>query len=641
MRDKLLGMELGGGRFQIIGDQPLGKGGFATVYLGLQKPLNRKVAIKVLSAEASQDEELVKRFIREARVVAMFDHPNIIKVIDSGSEEDIHYFVMNYLPNTLRYVLLLSENQHGLPLESWLKIAIDIASALIYIHHHNTVKEFVHRDIKPANIMFDESENAILTDFGLVKGDQFSQLTLKDTVMGTPKYMSPEQVKGERLDHRSDLYSLGIVLYEMLAGRPPFVGEPLTICHKQVAEPPPRPEHFREHAPARVIQIILKLLEKDPEKRYPSAKSLLQDLEEWENITRSHQFSHKNVPVIPEEYTPPASKTTGTGRQSTTGSYDDSKRTVIRSNSTKAEYLNNGLSTKKIINWRHPLMITALLALIIGLAIVQVVFTPFQAAKSRWGYLRLISTPAGASIQIADDLQSVKTPTLLQVPAEDSLAITFSLANFTPIVRKLYVTRGDTQLVMLQFISATVPISGDTGRTTFENQMDTDHPRPRPDPKLSQIRIESNPPNAAIYRNGRTLNRKTPFTLTDLKPGKITLQLRLDGHATWTKEVILESGQNLVVSADLAPHPLSPAAQAEQFGMVSIFSSPYGQIWIEGDSESRGTTPTEIRLPLRSTPYRITVKRFGYETVEGYQEVELKAGVPVHLTFTLRESGKK
>jgi hypothetical protein len=195
--------------------------------------------------------------------------------------------------------------------------------------------------------------------------------------------------------------------------------------------------------------------------------------------------------------------------------------------------------------------------------------------------------------------------------------------------------------VTTQFVSTPVPVPADTASTEFKNQIDSGRRLTTPDKNLSQIRIESEPPNAAIYRNGRALNRNTPFTLTDLTSGKITLQLRLNGYETWTKEMTIESGQNLVVSADLAARTTAPATQVEQFGIVSIFSSPYGQIWVEGDSVSRGTTPTEIRLPLRAEPYRITVKRFSFETLEGYQTVALKSGVPVHLTFTLKESGKK
>ena len=212
----------------------LGKGGMATVYLAIQECFGRKVALKVMRPNAHEDSSYGERFIREAKIVARLSHPNIVPVYDVGVAGDHYYIAMEYLNGGD----LTSKVRRGLKLSEVLQITKDTALALDYAHR----KGYVHRDVKPDNIMFREDGTAVLTDFGIARpAAPDSNMTQVGKVIGTPKYMSPEQTKGEEIDNTSDLYALGIMLFEMLTGKVPFDGkDPFEIGIKHLKDPVPR-----------------------------------------------------------------------------------------------------------------------------------------------------------------------------------------------------------------------------------------------------------------------------------------------------------------------------------------------------------------------------------------------------------------
>lgn len=628
MSESLIGRELGNGRFKIIGDKPLGKGGFATVYLGMQKQLNRKVAIKILAPHAAEDGDLVRRFIREARVVAMFEHPNIIKVIDSGSEDGIHYFVMNYLPTTLHRLLSRAENRQGLPLQRWLTIAKDIASALNYMHHHGTVKEFLHRDIKPGNIMFDESNNAILTDFGLVKGEQLSQLTLKDAVMGTPKYMSPEQVRGTSLDQRSDLYSFGIVLFEMLVGKPPFTGEPMTICHKQIAEPPPRPHELKSTVPDEVEKIVLQLIEKDPAERYQSAIALLSDLNEWDNLTRTSQTEvgtqkwDRHAPEAP------------TVIKSITLSADQERKevqsqpTVVKSVSKLPdESIESTQKTESHLfgKKRRSIYGAAGVFSLLGIILIAYLFLPRDRRQT---HLYLSTSPPGAAIFVNNVAQS-QTPQTIPVQIGDTLIVRFTLEDFRSHEQPVFITSTDTQVVAVQLDSMKTVTSPERPAEKVNKQPAQNVvPQEPVRAATGQLVINSTPAGALVILDEPAQNKYTPCKLTKIPVGNIAVTLQLEGYESWSDNILIRKNETYTINADLI----------RQFGKVSIVvvgDRAFGGIRIDG--EDYGSGPKEITLPVRPKPYKITVKSLGYKTQEGILDVTVKAGEIHRLIFTLKE----
>lgn len=261
----------------------LGSGGMATVYRAQDKNLGRDVAIKVLHEHLVHEESFKERFEQEARFIASFNHPNIVRVYDFATlivdDSKLHYMVMPYL-NGKTLVDILSEardSEKTLPHERIKQIVGDIAAALDYAHERG----MIHRDVKPANIIFDENNHAILTDFGIARLAQTSNLTADGTIVGTPAYMSPEQATGQPTDHRSDIYALGCILYELLTGRTPFEDDgTVAVLLKHVQEIPQPVSKYAEIKNPAIDYVLERALAKDPDDRYQKASALFKDLKE-------------------------------------------------------------------------------------------------------------------------------------------------------------------------------------------------------------------------------------------------------------------------------------------------------------------------------------------------------------------------
>ena len=263
------------GRYRVLAR--LGRGGMADVYKAFQPSLDRDVAIKVLHPSMVDDKEFVGRFQREAKSVAALRHTNIIQVFDYDSQGDTYYMVMEFIDGpTLKAALEeLHRRREQLPLDVALRIVSDVGSALGYAHEQGVV----HRDVKPANILLDRAGRVILTDFGVAKILSGTKVTVTGTVLGTPAYMSPEQGMGEHGDSRSDIYSLGVVLYELATGRLPFDADtPLAVLLKHAHDPLPIPRQVNPSLPEEVERIILKALAKEPADRYTTAQEMLADI---------------------------------------------------------------------------------------------------------------------------------------------------------------------------------------------------------------------------------------------------------------------------------------------------------------------------------------------------------------------------
>ena len=260
-----------GNRYEII--KKIGVGGMATVYKAKCNILKRYVAVKVLRDEFTTDEEFIKRFNTEAQAAASLTHPNIVSIYDVGHEDNIYYIVMELVQGkTLKDII----NEDGaLPWKWALNVSIQVASALEMAHKNN----IVHRDIKPHNIIITEDGIAKVTDFGIAKAVSNSTITAFGTTIGSVHYFSPEHARGGYTDAKSDLYSLGVVMYEMLTGRVPFDADtPVSIALKHMQEKPVEPMKLNPTIPYAVNKIIMKAMEKDPNERYQSATEMLKDL---------------------------------------------------------------------------------------------------------------------------------------------------------------------------------------------------------------------------------------------------------------------------------------------------------------------------------------------------------------------------
>ena len=259
------------GRFQIKEER--GRGGMAVVYKAYDCILQRTVALKVLHPTLAANQEFTERFRREAITAANLRHPNIVVIFDVGSHEQFQYIIMEYLEGqTLQREI---QETGRLPLARILSILGQLAGALDYAHEQG----LVHRDVKPANIIIGRCDHVTLTDFGLVKAAQRSQITGEGSTMGTLRYMSPEQAMGRDLDSRADVYSLGVVVYEMLAGETPFTGStPYQTLHSLIYEPPPPLSLHNPGIAPGVESAVLRSLAKDAAKRFRTAGEFVETL---------------------------------------------------------------------------------------------------------------------------------------------------------------------------------------------------------------------------------------------------------------------------------------------------------------------------------------------------------------------------
>ena len=262
-----------GDRYEI--HRHIARGGMAQVYLARDRSLDRPVAVKELVPEFATDPSFVERFRREAQSAAKLTHPNIVAVYDWGTQDGTYFIVMEYVDGpSLSQVIRADGALHP---RRAAEIASEVAAALGFAHSQGVV----HRDIKPGNVLLTATGQAKVADFGIARAlsSADEELTQTGSVMGTATYFSPEQAQGLAVDARADLYSLGVVLYEMVTGRPPFSGDsPLAIAYKHVQDPPPRPSTLVPDVPVGLEAIIMKLLQKQPDNRYASAQDLRSDL---------------------------------------------------------------------------------------------------------------------------------------------------------------------------------------------------------------------------------------------------------------------------------------------------------------------------------------------------------------------------
>src|SRR4051794_38321398 len=258
------------GRYRIL--RKLGAGGMANVYLAEDQELGRRVAIKILNDRHAHDEQFVERFRREAKNAAALSHPNIVSIYDRGQAEDTYYIAMEYLDGRSLKELIVSRGPA--PVGVAIDYARQILTALRFAHRNG----IVHRDIKPHNVLVDDEGRVKVTDFGIARAGA-SQMTEAGSIIGTAQYLSPEQARGAPVDQRSDLYSLGVVLYELLTGVVPFTGDtPVEIAMKHLSQVPEPPSKMRPQVPHDLDAVVTRAIAKDPDQRYGSAEEMEADL---------------------------------------------------------------------------------------------------------------------------------------------------------------------------------------------------------------------------------------------------------------------------------------------------------------------------------------------------------------------------
>ncbi|MCU6708949.1 Stk1 family PASTA domain-containing Ser/Thr kinase [Paenibacillus sp. J5C_2022] len=352
-----------GGRYEIL--SRIGGGGMALVYKAHDVLLNRHVAVKVLRQQFVNDDEFIRRFNREAQSAASLSHPNVVSIYDVGQEDDTHYIVMEYVEgHNLNEIIA---ERAPLQADEAVRIAQQICDALDHAHHNH----IIHRDIKPHNILIGNNGRVKVTDFGIARAVTASTITHTGSVVGSVHYFSPEHAKGINAGEKSDLYSLGIVLYQMLTGKLPFLGEsPISVALKHLQETFDEPRAVNPHIPQSVENVILKAMRKNPSERYESAKQMQQDLENCLAPGRLNEpkIAFQSSGDLDETKIMPAIRGDAVMPKGTTAHASDTTSKHATISHTGTHWEDTGVASKKR-GWKKPVAVVSTTLLLLALMV--------------------------------------------------------------------------------------------------------------------------------------------------------------------------------------------------------------------------------------------------------------------------------
>ena len=590
--------------------QKLGEGGMGEVYLADDLELHRKVALKFLPAQLSSNPDLKARFKREAQAAAALNHPNIITIYQVGEVNNQAFIAMEYVEGkSLRDML----NEEGVPQEQALDIVIQCCEGLGMAHEHG----IVHRDVKPANIMVDRYGRVKILDFGLAKVGDVTRLTKAGTTMGTPHYMSPEQVKGVDLNHQSDIYSLGVVLYELLCGQLPFEGYYEAAILYSIANEKPTPitRHKPDLQPG-LVRIIDRALEKKLQKRYQHTDEMRQDLEhERQSLRMAGQ------PTVTSFRLPKTSRPSQLSRgRGPRYAFLAGAGVVL---------LGVGLLLSDKLPWSTPSGETGTVAQ---------PRTPHQkvsttkdrrpepsgpvervAVTPRFGELEVTSNPSGAEVWL-NGRRVGRTPFSDAGLTPDTYRLRLTLAGYKDYRETVQLQAGrrlarTAQLIPLpkpplqQLAEKNPTLPPTTTRSTI--------------PQTGSAEITSVPPDAEVWLDQRKVG-STPYKADALSPGTHSVVLKKSGYADYSTTLQVEPGKRADVVGQLKPLP----------GQLRILVKPYGSIFIDGRLHKNDW---EFVYPVELTAGNHTVKAVHPTLGEWEKSVSVPPGQTRDLVIDFRK----
>ncbi len=574
------------GRYEIVGQ--LGKGAMGIVYKATDPTIGRTVALKTmrLDVQGPESSELLARFRNEARLAGVLNHPNIVTIYDAGEINGLFYMAMEYIEGKTLYQLMLQE--HALTLERVLDLSRQICAGL----DAASAQRVVHRDIKPANIMILPSGVVKIMDFGIAKAG--GSMTSTGEVLGTPNYMSPEQVKGKPLDGRSDLFSFGVILYEMVTGEKPFGGDNITtIIYKIVNEEPIPPRELNPEIHPGLNRVILKALAKTPQDRFQMGADLVYALENHETLPEPEE-TPRSIPAAVFEFPQQAAYTptvkTPAPVRARNGAPAGVRAVVSRAPTKKP------LVAQKSV----PLLptIAAILAAIIVVVFVTIAYIKYEHAKQRAEVERLLQQQNATTTE----------ETAATLPPD-------GIANPTP-----------------ETSSPASPVSVEEPREPgpWQKRHHTATPSVRPNHtsammNLGELVLSSEPDGADVKIDGvAQADWRTPFTATAISPGPHTVIFSKNGYAGETHVVAVDAGR---------PNFLRVSLKAiNSTATASISSDPPGAAIIIDDREIAKVTPAQIVLPRGA--HSIALRKPGFQ--EATTNVDLQEGEPYSFAPTLK-----
>ena len=600
------------GRYQIVSE--LGRGSMGVVYRGFDPIIGRTVAIKTMLVESlppSEFEEYKQRFQREAQSAGVLTHPNIVTVYDFGEDAGVLFLAMEFLEG--KSIQQLVEKHNVMPIETLLPMYEQICSALDHAHQH----KIVHRDIKPANIMILESGLVKVTDFGIAKVMSMG-MTQAGQILGTPNYMSPEQVKGRSVDGRSDIFSLGVILYELVTGEKPFGGQNITtVIYKIINEDPIPPRQLDATIHPGLSYVIQKSLAKNPDERYQTCRELAEDLRNYKNLGGVNAPNATVVIRVPPIHAQTMEPAPSRVEQRVAPPAIEPRR-VQTPPPTPAPREPRPQVAAPVIAAARPQQKSSSSAVSIFLGIVLIavlggvgfyyynyIYLPQQQVKE---------SNTGAGVPAAATAGSSTTAT----PAET--------------------TRSTTPATIQPGASSTQPPPTETATLTQPSHSaaaTTEVPAPTTaTSKNGRVVIASNVRGASISVDGQSTRWVTPHAL-DLSAGEHEISLSKDGYNPEKLTVDVQGGRaiskKLVLAEAAQPPPPKPEApttaatatppQSVGNGSIAIYTTPAG-IPVVIDGKLVGPSPANESLPAGDHTYSYTCPNSDPET----KSFKVKAG---------------
>ncbi len=594
--------------YQIL--KKIGEGGMGEVYLAEDVNLHRKVAIKVLATRYTNDPDFKARFLREARATAALSHPNIVTIYEVDEEQEMYYIVMEYIDGESLKDLIRRE---PLPMARVIEIARQIGEGLSAAHQAGVA----HRDIKPGNILLNKAGQVKIVDFGLAKLQGATGLTRDGMSLGTPHYMSPEQVRGEATDYRADIFAFGVVLSEMLTRQLPFKGEnTLAVMYAISYEAPEPAINYNLGVTKGLQKIIDRTLAKKPAARYQEMQDCVQDLmKEKQALAAEAQETKTTVPL------------------SKSGAW------ILR-------------REKK---WRPAFIAAGLVLLALAIWLIP----DWRQGKSNLAALAITSAPDGAAVFLNGDSLGL-TPLQKPVDTEGSISLRFSQRDYFPFDTSLAVKRGVTYnlfaalrpaarvAIVVNPPDAEVRVDGeivessqlaalllpigehsislarlgyDAKQERFSLQQGDNAQRrytlskqPGAEPPATAwggVQIDSQPSGASVTLNGSNVG-STPYQGKNLRPGRYTLLMSKEGFETYSGNIEVRPGQTTPLTISLKAVILG--------GQISVKSIPDGAtIWLDG--RDAGTTPQEL-TNISAGGHEIVLRKKGYKDYVASVNVE-------------------
>jgi len=613
--------------------QLIATGGMAAIYRASHISTGQIVAIKILHGHLAQDKDFITRFEREAKAAADLKHENIIDIIGYGEAEGVYYIAMEYvegkslkeLINTVRFI----------PQDIALAIIYEICRGIEHAHQ----KGVVHRDIKPANILIDNKGMVKITDFGLAQAQDLTSITVTGAIVGTPAYMSPEQAAGKRIDTRSDLFSLGVVVYEMITGTKPFQGESYSsVIHAILTIPAPKPIEANPIISAEISTMIEKMLQKDVEKRYQNVTQI-SDAIYGHFKAHGIEIPNKQIGAFTNE---PERLTQGVIQQAkemhlkralyytTLGKaniddaisefvkvqYLDPENAPAKTHLTELRRKKKArtptkaktprLSSKRNVT-RLAGVIGTILVITIFAAALYRNFQNNKGASTKHGLVLVDSRPAQAAVYLDDKNLELQTPTTIDSIAPGEHTIGVRKKGYQPYAQNIQIREDDTVSISAQLIREITNVA------------------------MGSIVVHSTPSGAQVIVDGVDTKLKTPCTVENLPVGRYSIKIVKAGYQTAQLARVVQGGQATNVSASLTKTQTRVSSQSTQKSYFKVNVDPWAKIYIDGKYIE--TTPIARALEISAGNHSVRLENPNFQSWQ--KRINFKPGQTVSMDIKL------